>query len=186
MLRFSISIFSFCLFINGLHAQSTESTSARTTTQSLSAVDANLQKESEEVATFARKLAALKTAFAEKDASRTVAYEAYLVNAMRRETEQMSAKATTESAQTERRKSAASGQITPAARPEDAPPRDPFAEATTPTEIRLEKMTYTLAAFERHAFNPAEAEAAARDFAKLDAFLTIMEDELAELKKAGK
>ena len=183
MFRYFFPLFSCCLFFNALNAQTDSAPTERSTMQSLSPVDANLVKETNEVESFARKLASLKTAFAEKDASRIIAYEAYILRGMRDETDQMTAKAAAESAQAERRKSASSGQITPAAKPEDAPARDPFAEATTPTEIRLEKMTYTMAAFERHTFNPAQPEVAARDFAKLDEFLKIMQDELEDLKK---
>ena len=183
MLRLSLSFFAILLFINGLTAQTDAASTERLTAQMLNAVDADLNKETQEVEDFARKLASLKAAFAEKDASKMVAYEAYVLRGMRIEADQMLAKANTEAAQTERRKTSNTGQITPPAKLEEAPARDPFAEATTPTEIRLEKMTYTMAAFERHTFDPAKPEAAARDFAKLDEFLKIMQEELAELKK---
>lgn len=183
MFRFFFSAVSFFFFFNVLAAQTDNAPTRPLPVQYLSPVDANLHNETKEVEGFARKLAALKTAFAEKETSRIIAYESYLLEAMRQEADQMAAKATAESAQAERRKSASSGQITTAAKPDEAPARDPFAEATTPTEIRLEKMTYTLAAFDRHAFDPAQLEAAARDFAKLDEFLKIMQEELEELKK---
>lgn len=183
MLRTTFSILTFALILNNLQAQESHSPTPRPTLQSLSPVDANLQKETSEVESFARNLAALKAAYANKDASKTIAYEAYVLRGMRDETDQMIERAAAESAQAEHRKNASSGQITGAIPVENAPARDPFAEATTPTEIRLEKMQYTLAAFERHSFDPGQPEAAARDFAKLDAFLAILQEELAELKK---
>ncbi|MFM9949413.1 MAG: hypothetical protein ACKV1O_15865 [Saprospiraceae bacterium] len=192
MLRFFFYLLFSIFFFSGLNAQTDVTSTERLTQQQLSPADADLLKETNEVANFARKLAALKTAFVEKNMSQIVANEAYILLGMREEIDQMTAKAMTAAAQVERRKTATSGQITPAAKPEEAPDfvissgkpsRDPFAEATTPTEIRLEKMTYTMAAFERHAFDPAQPEAAAKDFARLDAFLSIMQEELGELKK---
>ncbi|MBC7775676.1 MAG: hypothetical protein H7246_09575 [Phycisphaerae bacterium] len=149
MFRILFSLLFTCLFFNGLNAQTDANTNGRLTVQQLSPADANLHTETAEVEGFARMLAALKTAFAEKDASRTVAYEAYILRAMRDETDQMSVKATAES-----------------------------GDASSLSKIRLEKMTNTLAAFEAHAFDPAKPDAAARDFAQLDEFLKIMQEEL--------
>lgn len=149
MFRLLFLALSFFLFSKGLSAQADDAASARHTTQQLSPTDATLQQETKEMNGFARKLASLKTAFAEKDASRIVAYEAYLLNAMRTELDQISAKAT-----------ATSG------------------EMGAITQTRLEKMTHIFAAFEGHAFDPAQPEAAARDFAKLDEFLKLMQEEL--------
>jgi hypothetical protein len=184
MLRTLFFLFSGLLVINTLSAQTDIGPSRRATVQQMSPADADLYKETNEVESFARNLAALKTAFAEKNTSRITAYEAYILRGMRDETDQMTAKANAEAAQKERRKLAGAGQIISATTPAETPARDPFAEATTPTEIRLESMTYTMAAFERHAFDPGQPEAAARDFAKLDAFLKIMQEDLDELKKA--
>lgn len=183
MLRLIFSLSASLLFFTTLIAQTDSAPGSRLTVQQFSPEAANLHQETIEVEGFSRNLTSLKTAFAEKDAGKIVAYEAYILRGMRTETDQMIAKAALESAQAERRKSATSGQITPPAKPEEAPARDPFAEATTPTEIRLEKMTYIMAAFERHAFDPAQPQAAARDFAKLDEFLKMMQEALTELKQ---
>ncbi|MFN0175432.1 MAG: hypothetical protein ACKVU0_12340 [Saprospiraceae bacterium] len=140
MFRLFISLLFICLFSNSIIAQNIAATTGRLTTQQLSPEDAKLHKETAEVETFARKLSSLKTAFAEKDASKIVAYEAYILRAMRIEADQLT------------------------------------ASTTEPTNARLEKMNATLAAFEGHAFDPAQPEAAAQDFAKLDEFLKIMQE----------
>ncbi len=152
MFRLFFTLLSTFLFFNGLNAQSDTAPTARLTTQQLSPADAKLQKETKEVDGFARALASLKTVFAEKDASRTVVYEAYILRAMRNEIDQMMANAESVS--------------------------DPAAK------IRLEKTTHILGSFEGHAFDPAQPEIAVGDFAKLDAFLEVMQEALAELKKA--
>lgn len=185
MFRFSISLLITLLFNFAAQAQA-DVTAPRPTKQSLTPAEASLLDETSDVAAFARKLELLKIAFAEKDASRIVAYEAYVLSAMRQKTDQIAARSVLEAAQTERRKSASSGQITPPAKVEEAPARDPFAEAVTNTEIRLEKMQMILASFERHAFDPAQPEAAKRDFAKLDEFLQLMRDDLARLQPEKK
>lgn len=152
MLRFFFSLVFFSLFANGLNAQTTNGSSTeRLTTQQLTPTEALFQQETKEVDGFERKLASLKTAFSEKDASRMVAYEAYLQGAMRKETEQMA------------QKNASSPSVD--------------------TQARLEQMNKTMEAFEAHTFHTLTGEAAARDFALLDAFLQIMKAELAELKR---
>lgn len=105
MLRIFFSLTLFSLFANVLDAQTANGSSAeRLTTQQLTPTEALLQQETKEVESFERKLASLKTAFAEKDASRMVAYEAYLQGAMRKETEQVAQKnASTPSADTQSR-----------------------------------------------------------------------------------
>ena len=140
MFRLFFSLLLICLFSNSINAQTNAAPTGRLTTQDLSPEDARLRKETNEVETFARKLASLKTAFAEKDASRMVAYEAYILRAMRIETDQLA------------------------------------ASTTEPNNSSLAKMNATLAAFEGHAFDPAQPEAAARDFAKLDEFLKMMQE----------
>ncbi|MDO8367830.1 MAG: hypothetical protein Q7T20_13595 [Saprospiraceae bacterium] len=144
MFRSFLSLLAFCLFIHGLNAQTDTTPSSRLTVQQLSPESARLHQETTEVESFSNKLAALKTAFAAKDASRIVAYEAYLLRALHHETEQMAAR--------------------------------------NPAGQHLGKMTAILAAFEAHAFDPARPESAARDFAKLDEFLKIMQEELESLK----
>lgn len=57
-------------------------------------------------------------------------------------------------------------------------------DRTPAAKARLEKMSQTLASFQQHAFDPAQPEAAARDFAQLDDFLKIMQEELETLKAA--
>jgi hypothetical protein len=181
MFRFAFILLVSLFFAQAAVAQA-DVTAPRVTKQSLTPAQATLLDETSEVEAFARKLELLKIAFAEKDPSRIVAYEAYVLSAMRQETDQLSARVVMDAAQTERRKTAAGGQITPPAKIEEAPARDPFAEASTPTEARLEKMQMILASFERHAFDPAQPEAAARDFAKLDEFLQMMREDLARLQ----
>jgi hypothetical protein len=144
----------------------------------------NLQHEESEVAYYSHHLKLLKAAFAEKNISEIIVHESAVVMALRNEVDQLSLKIAANSAQMERRKLAGSGTITQAAKPEEAPARDPFAEASTPDEARYETMSYTLAAFDRHAFDPGRPEDAARDFEKLDKVQKIMEEALAELKSA--
>jgi hypothetical protein len=150
-----------------------------------SALDANLETEAFEVEYFGKTLASLKSAFAANDPKATQSCEKSLVDAMRQEISQMEEKVASEAAQRARRARANSGVAEPAgATPK--PKYDPFAEAETDSEKRLETMRYTLGAFERHAFNPAKPEEAQRDFARLDAFLKAMEEELAALKQSRK
>ena len=150
MVRFCISFLLILLFFTGLTAQNSNVPAKRLIVQDLNPEEALLHKERNEVESFTRKLGALKTAFAEKDASRIVAYEAHILRGMRNETDQLTLKAST-------------------------------SEATATTKIRLESMNLTLAAFEAHAFDPSKPEIAARDFAKLDEFLKLMLQELAEV-----
>lgn len=157
----------------------------RPTMQSLRAEDAFLQRRINEVTAFAEHLTSLKAAYQQNDARVVNAERVYLMNAMRREIDLMDQKALAEAARAERRKSASSGQLTQAVKTKEAvPKRDLFAEATTPTEINLEKMQYILAAFDRQSFDPSQPEKAAQDFAKLDEFLKIVQDDFAALKRA--
>jgi hypothetical protein len=156
MSRFFLSLFSILLFINHLNAQSEAVPTGRLAVQDLSPAEAKLHQETIEVEGFARKLSALKTAFAEKDQGRIVAYEAHILRGLRNETDQMIAKA-----------SATAGQA---------------SQENTRIKISLEKMTSIMADFEGHSFSTAQPDLAARDFAKLDAFLSIMQEELATTK----
>ncbi len=144
-LLFACAILSFSV----LQAQS--SASGRQTTQDLSPAAASLQQEQTEVANFSRKLSALKTAYAEKNQNQVVASEAFLLRAMRNETDQMMDNAKT-------------------------------APNSIPVKVRLEKMNAIMDAFEAHSFNALSAEAAKRDFAKMDEFLLILQEALSELK----
>lgn len=152
----------------------------------ISQVDLNLEQEASEVTYYAHWLNQLKTAYAAKDMGKIISCESAVLMGLRNEINQLELKIASETAQTERRKSASSGQITAGSSPDDAPARDPLAEAVTPDEVRLETMQYTLAAFERHVFDPADPEAAARDFAKLDKIQVIMQEALAELQAIHK
>jgi hypothetical protein len=67
--------------------------------------------------------------------------------------------------------------------PSERPKRDPLADPETPTEKHLEQMHYIMAAFQKHAFDPSKPDDAARDFAKLDEFVKIMQEDLEDLKK---
>lgn len=147
MFRFSLSVFAFLLFFNVLQAQTETKPkpAARPTNQSLSPAEASLRKETNEVEGFARNLAALKTAFAAKDAGQIAAYEAYILRGMRTEADQMAEKA---------------------------------AAGVELAQTRLATMNQMMADFESHAFDPGKPEAAARDFAKLDDFLAMMQAEL--------
>jgi len=149
MYRFFISLLATGLLLHGLHAQTNTTTTSRQTVQQLSPADAERHKQTTEVEVFARKLTALKTSFAAKEVSRIIAYEAFLLRAMQNEIYQIDINAPT---------------------------------ASTPTDasnqIRLEKMNNILAAFEGHAFDTAKPEDAARDLAKLDEFLKLMQEEL--------
>lgn len=146
-----------------------------------SPLDEDLAKESFEVDYFAKHLARLKDAFDKKEMSNIVANEKVILESMRMETQQMEDKVAGEKVQAELRKNAASG--TPSTAKGERPKRDPFADAETVSEKRLETMRYTMGAFERHSFDPANPAQAAKDFVKLDEFLKIMQDELGELKK---
>lgn len=150
MFRFSLSVFAFLLFFNVLQAQTETKPAARPTNQSLSPAEANLRKETNEVEGFARNLAALKTAFAAKDAGQIAAYEAYILRGMRTEADQMAEKA---------------------------------AAGVELAQTRLATMNQMMADFESHAFDTGKPEAAARDFAKLDDFLAMIQAELNALNK---
>jgi hypothetical protein len=143
MLRFSFSLLAVLVLLSGLDAQTQTTSTGRLTTQQLSGPEAELLKETNEVEVFGRKLASLKTAFATKDASRVVAYEANILGMMRRETDQETAKG---------------------------------------SGLRLEKMVSIFESFEGHVFDPAQPEAATRDFAKLDEFYKMMQEALQALK----
>lgn len=183
MIRNLIPLCIFCCLAFGATAQ-TEASTALTISNDrfVSPVDANVQQETVEVEYFAHQLAQLKEAYAANNFSNIAVRESAVLMALRNEINQLELKVASDAAQTERRKSASSGQLTRAASPAEAPARDPLADATTPDEVRLETMQYTLAAFERHAFDPSKPEDAARDFAKLDNILKIMQEALAELK----
>ena len=143
MLRFSFSLFAVLVMFTSLNAQSDPAPTSRLTTQQLSPAEAELLQQTKEVDGFGRKLASLKIAFAEKNASRIVGYEALILGIMRRETDQ---------------------------------------EASKGAGLRLAKMTAILESFEGHVFDPAQPEAATRDFAKLDEFYKMMQEALQELK----
>jgi hypothetical protein len=150
-----------------------------------SPLDTDLGLETFEVEYFANQLALLKSAFKAANTNQIVVSERNLVEAMRREIDQMEEKVASDKAQTERRKRAASG--TPEqVEPTDKPKYDPFAEASTDSEKRLETMRYTMAAFERHSFDPSNEAQGNRDFAKLEAFLSAMQEELEVLKQIKK
>jgi len=147
-----------------------------------SPLDADIAKETYEVEHFAKNLGLLKSAFEKQDISGIVANERAILEAMRMETQQLEDKVAGDKIQAERRAKASAGEPLPGGAAQ-RPKRDPFAEAETTSEQRLETMRYTMLAFERHAFDPGKPEDAARDFAKLDAFLKVMQEELADLKK---
>jgi len=151
--RFFFSLLITGLLLQGLNAQTNTPTTSRQTVQQLSPADAERHKQTTEVEVFARKLTALKTSFAAKDASRIVAYEAYLLRAMQNEIYQLDTITTTAS-----------------------------VDASSPSQIRLEKMNTILAAFEGHAFDTAKPDNAARDLSKLDEFFKIMKEALELLK----
>ena len=184
MIRNLIPLCFICLFSSFLSAQTptTGTTANAHPERNLSPADASLQQDEAEVAYFAHQLALLREAYAANNASTLVLHESAVLMALRNEINQLELKLSTQAAQAERRKSASSGQLTQAAKPEEAPVRDPLADATTPDEIRFETMQYTLAAFERHSFDPSKPQDAARDFAKLESVLKIMREALAESK----
>ena len=183
MIRNLIPLFLICLFSSALMAQINASTDpARERDQTPTPAVAHLNQETVEVQYFFQQLANLKAAFAAKDNGKIAVYESAVLMGLRNEINQLELKLATESAQAERRKLATSGQINQAATAEEAPKRDPFAEATTPDEIRFEALQYTLAAFDRHSFDPSKPDDAARDFEKLDKVQKIMEEVLAELR----
>ncbi len=179
MIRNLIPLLLFCLCANALNAQE------HPDRIKISPEETLLRQETAEVQYYAQQLANLKAAFAAKDNGKIAVYESAVLMSLRNEINQLDLKLATHAAQAERRKLASSGQITQAATAEEAPRRDPLADATTPDEIRFEALAYTLAAFDRHAFDPSRPEDAAKDFEKLDAVLKIMEEALAELKARG-
>lgn len=184
MTRFFIPLFLICFFSSLLSAQTDASSnvSARPERQA-SPRETMLKNEAAELSNYSYHLAQLKEAFAANNAGKMAVEESIVIMALRDEISQLNVKLAAETAQAERRKSASSGQLTQAANPEEVPARDPLADAVTPDEIRLEQMQYTLAAFERHAFDPSKPADAARDFAKLDKVEEMMRKALAELKK---
>jgi hypothetical protein len=143
MLRHSFAFFATLISLTGLNAQTNSTSTDRLTAQQLNPAAAERLKETTEVESFTRKLASLKSAYAEKNTSQIVANEACILRGMRNEADQLELKGNSN---------------------------------------RLEKTNSILAAFEGHAFDLAQPEAAAQDFAKLDAFLKMMQDALLELK----
>jgi hypothetical protein len=147
-----------------------------------SPLDADLNIKMAQVEYFSTELKMLKASFDNKEISRIVLGERNLVAQMRYETQALEDKVAGDKVQRERRSKASSGTVEQAG--ETARPvRDPFADPETVSEQRLEQMRMTLAAFERHSFDPGNPESAKHDFAKLDAFLQMLEAELADLKK---
>ncbi|MCB0525406.1 MAG: hypothetical protein H6576_10140 [Lewinellaceae bacterium] len=140
-----------------------------------------LNQEMVEVEYYTLQLSKLKEAFAAKDISKTVVLESAVLMALRNEINQLELKLAEESAQLQRRRTASSGQINGGDEPVQLTARDPFAEPVTPDEKRLETMQYTLAAFQKHSFDPAQPEQAKLDFEKLDKIQQIMEEALSEL-----
>lgn len=178
-------LFLFLFILSGacatVSAQETTHSSTDRRIVYKSPLDEDLAKQTFEVEYFAKHLDMLKTAFAAKDPSKVVANESVLLNAMRIEIQQTEDKVDSEKIQAERRKNASSG--TPnAARPSERPKRDPLADAVTPAEQHLESMRTIMGAFQRHAFDVSKPADASRDFAKLDEFLKIMQEELLALK----
>ncbi len=79
-------LFSFIgLTINALSAQTETSSNERLTIQELPPAEANLRRASNDIDRFNHNLAALKTAFAEKNTSRVIAYEANVFHDIRDE-----------------------------------------------------------------------------------------------------
>lgn len=184
MIRNISPLFFLFLFSATSFAQTDANANSTLSERYVSPALLSLQQEEAEVIYFEQQLKQLKAAFAANKQGEVIVRESAVVMALRTEVDQLSLKLAADAAQTERRKSASSGAITRAASPDEAPARDPFADATTPDEINYETMVYTLGAFERHAFDPSKPEEAARDFAKLDKILKIMQDSLAALKAA--
>ena len=147
MLRSFLLLLSSTLFLQVLSAQSESAEPKRSSMQDMTPKEALLFTQQQEFELFTGKLARLKTAFAEKNASQIVANEQYVVSSMRREIEQ--------------------------------------AEANGWASDRTKRMSAILAAFDGHGFNPAQAEAGARDFALLDEFLELMRQDL-KVIQAGK
>jgi len=184
-MKLSILLVFSCLAISTQALSQTDAQATagrRETVRYKSPLDADLNIKTAQVEYFSTELKMLKTAFDKNESSRIVLGERNLVAQMRFETQAMEDKVDGEKVQRERRAQTGSGNAVPAG--ETArPKRDPFADPETVAEQRLEQMRMTLAAFDRHAFDPGNPEAAKRDFAKLDAFLQILEAELADLKK---
>jgi hypothetical protein len=168
--------------VANLQAQESAQASIDRKIQYKSPLDEDLAKKQFEVEYFTKHLEMLKIAFASRDASNIVANESILLGAMRIELQQMQDKVDGEKIQSERRKHASDGNLSMAA-PAERPKTDPLADPETPSEKRLESMRYVMGAFQRHAFDPGKPEEAKRDFAKLDEFVNIMQEDLAELKK---
>lgn len=147
------------LLLSGLffpYASAQSSPGQRLTVQELEASDARILQESTELESFSQHLSALKAAFTDQNASRLIAYQSYLFNEMRNEVDQMREKA--------------AGTTSFKAAPSSA--------------IFLDKMTALFASFEEYSFERANPESAALHFIKLDEFLKVMQDELAEVKTA--
>lgn len=185
MIRNTLTLFFICFLTNLLLSQNDGSTAesrALYPERYISPLDANLHQEEVEVEYFAHQLSQLKDAFADNNSSNIVVRESAVLMALRNEINQLELRLASDAAQAERRKTASNGTMTTESSANQAPARDPLADATTPDEVRFETFQYTLAAFERHSFDPGKPEEAARDFAKLDNVLKIMQDALAELK----
>ncbi len=177
MMHSVTSLFLICFFCNALLAQTDANGTVRSE-RYVSPADASLRQDIAEVDYFASQLEQLKAAYAANNVSAMIVRESAVIMALRNEINQLELKLAENTVQAERRKSAGSGQINAAIPSTEAPARDPFAEATTPDEIRFETMKNTLAAFERHSFDPGKPDDAARDFAKLDNVLKIMREAL--------
>lgn len=147
MLRSFLLLLFSTIFLHLASAQTDNAEPRRSSLQDMTPAEAQLFTQNQEVEIFSGKLARLKTAFADKNASQIVANEQYLVGAMRREIEQ----------------AASNGWATE----------------------RTKRMSAILAAFEGHAFNPAQPEAGARDFALMDEFQELMQKDL-EAIRSGK
>jgi hypothetical protein len=185
MMRNIAPLFLICLFSNLLSAQNgAEGNAPLHPDRHVSPADVSMRQEAAEVEYFGLQLSLLKQAFEAKNASNIVVRESAVLMALRNEINQLELKLSADAAQTERRKTASSGQISAPANLGEAPARDPLADAVTPDEKRFETFQYTLAAFERHSFDPSKPEEAARDFAKLDKVLKVMQEALAELQAA--
>lgn len=182
MIRILIPLFFLFAFFTTSFSQRDAGAISLEPTRYVSPVDLNLNQETVEVEYYAKQLSLLKEAYAAKDAGKIAVYESAVLMCLRTEINQLELKLASETAQNERRKSAASGTLTPPSSPDDAPARDPLADAVTPDEVRFETLQYTLAAFQRHSFDASKPEDAARDFAKLDKIQTLMQEALAELK----
>src|SRR5690349_24014548 len=180
-------LFILCTFSSTLYSQADDSARKQLYPDRYqSQQEADLHQQEMEVEYFAQQLALLKEAVATNNAGNIAVRESAVLMALRKEMNQLEVRIAADANQAEQRKSAGSGVINQAPTVRETPTRDPLAEPVTPDEKRFEAMEYTLAAFDRHSFDPAKPDDAARDFAKLDNILSIMREALAELKAARK